>query len=348
MDHRANERTVCLGMPPAGLSPARRVCAPVTVCLMRLRRRGAREDGVFLVLTAMLLTVMLGMAALAIDTGSFDQAKAQAQLAADAGAVSAAESLPGSAAAATTSATTYASTNDSGATVSATTPFGGNSSEAQVSVTKTIPAIFGAALGVNHATVSATAVAVHNDNEIVSDYNFATPFYCYVNCSFASGQTFGAWTVWRGNVDLSECTINQGGDSGDQPYFSPPPGDAAYSYVVDLNGNLEGGIQQSIPTTSGQAYTLTFELSGNPSWGQTSFVGQAAVTSGTFYSDTDFSHTNPSYGNTWQQQTISFTAAATSTLLQFASNTTGPGDEYLAGPLVGDVEVYDTSIALVR
>lgn len=124
----------------------------------RLARRNAAQDGVVLVLTAILLVVLLGMAALAIDTGGMDQAQTQAQQAADAAALAAADSLP-TAGTASTSATTYANDNDPGATVSVQTPYNGSSYEVRVSVTATRSNSFGAILHQPTTTVSAAAVA---------------------------------------------------------------------------------------------------------------------------------------------------------------------------------------------
>lgn len=112
-----------------------------------------------IVITALLLTALLGMAALAIDAGGFRQAETQAQSAADAGALAAADDLPNNPTQAAADATTYATTNDPGATVSVTTPYQGNPAEAQISVTNMASSGFGRVLGVQSAKVSATAIA---------------------------------------------------------------------------------------------------------------------------------------------------------------------------------------------
>jgi len=44
--------------------------------LHTLRRRGAREDGVVMVMVAIMMVVFIGMGALAIDLGSFYQGPA--------------------------------------------------------------------------------------------------------------------------------------------------------------------------------------------------------------------------------------------------------------------------------
>lgn len=128
--------------------------------LVRLYRRRLREEsGVVIVLVAVMLTVILGAAALAIDLGSFYQAQRQAQAAADAGALAAVQDLPYSTSAAATDGTTYATTNYPGSTVSVQTNYNGHAQQVKVTVNAVTPAFFGRFLGITQANVSATAVA---------------------------------------------------------------------------------------------------------------------------------------------------------------------------------------------
>jgi Flp pilus assembly protein TadG len=127
--------------------------------LQRLRRRGGEEDGVVLVIVALLMTAMLGMAAVAIDLGSFWQAQRQAQAAADAGALAASQDLPSSTSAATTDAQTYVQKNYPGATVTVSAPYNSSTSQVKVTVNATTPSFFGKIFGLTKADVSASAVA---------------------------------------------------------------------------------------------------------------------------------------------------------------------------------------------
>lgn len=127
--------------------------------LGRWRRRGADESGAVLALVAIMMVVFLGMAALAIDLGSFYQAQRQAQAAADSGALAAAQDLPGSASSAGGDGTTYALKNYPGATVTATTPYNGSTSQVKVKVDASTPSFFGHIFGLTSANVSASAVA---------------------------------------------------------------------------------------------------------------------------------------------------------------------------------------------
>jgi Flp pilus assembly protein TadG len=127
--------------------------------LRRFKRRGADESGVVLVLVAMFMTAMLGMAALAIDIGSFYQAQRQAQSAADAGALAASQNLPSSTTLAKSNGTTYATTNYPGATATVSTPYNGNSTQVKVTVNATTPSFFGRIFGLTSQNVTASAVA---------------------------------------------------------------------------------------------------------------------------------------------------------------------------------------------
>lgn len=111
-----------------------------------------------LAMTAILLVVMIGLAALAIDVGSFYQAQRQAQGSADAGALAGADALAGgaSAAAASATATTLATTNYPSATPPNVTVSG---TSVTVAVANTTPAYFGQIFGVSKENVGARAVA---------------------------------------------------------------------------------------------------------------------------------------------------------------------------------------------
>jgi Flp pilus assembly protein TadG len=146
--------------------------------LARLKREGRDERGVVLVLVAIMMTVFLGMAALAIDVGYFYQQQRQAQSAADAAALAGAQDLPGSATNATSEAKTYVASNMPGVPqvytcttpatpgVCITTPYSSNSKQIQVTVTQNVPTLFGQIFGINSTNVSATAVAANTQSTL--------------------------------------------------------------------------------------------------------------------------------------------------------------------------------------
>jgi hypothetical protein len=70
----------------------------------------------------------------------------------------------------------------------------------------------------------------------------------------SSSTGIPGWVVASGTVDWSNAYWN--GPNADDPF------------TVDLNGSGPGALEQVIPTTSGQVYTLSFELSANPDCGQ--------------------------------------------------------------------------------
>ncbi len=130
--------------------------------LGRLRRRGADESGAVIVLTAIMIVAMLGMAALAVDVGSFYQAQRQAQAAADAGALAASQDLPNNPTGAATDGATYAQRNYPGANVSVTTNYNSNPKLVKVTVSLSAPSFFGQIFAITHADVSASAIAGGN------------------------------------------------------------------------------------------------------------------------------------------------------------------------------------------
>jgi Flp pilus assembly protein TadG len=129
----------------------------VRACLRRVR---SDEQGVVIVLVALLMTVFIALAALAIDIGSFQAAQRKAQAAADAGALAGAAALSTSTTAATTAATALANTNDPTGTAPVVSfP---SSTQVKVVVTANPPTFFGRALGLTKETVGASAVAGTN------------------------------------------------------------------------------------------------------------------------------------------------------------------------------------------
>lgn len=112
-----------------------------------------------LVIVAISMVAFLGLAALAIDVGSFYQQQRQAQSAVDAAALAGAQDLPASPANATTHAQSYLNQNLPGGNATISTPYNSTSSQIKVTVSKNVPSFFGQFLGLTSANVSASAVA---------------------------------------------------------------------------------------------------------------------------------------------------------------------------------------------
>jgi Flp pilus assembly protein TadG len=163
----------------------------------RLRRARSEERGTVLVLVAVTMVAFLGLAALAIDIGSFYQAQRQAQSAADAGALAGADALATtSAGAAATVASNIAKTNYS----SSDAPIVSEPTLTSVKVTVNAPtsSFFGRFVGLTSNRVSATAVAT----ETSGGGNYAV---------FAKSTACGALQLQQGNLTLNGAVHSNGG-----------------------------------------------------------------------------------------------------------------------------------------
>jgi choice-of-anchor C domain-containing protein len=152
---------------------------------------------------------------------------------------------------------------------------------------------------------------------IVTDGNFNDPTGGSGFTTYFSGQSFNAWNVTGGGVDLI------GG------YWQAPTSGAG---SVDLDGNAPGAISQSITAPAGN-YVLRFFLSGNPDGSpamKTVDVSIAGVTQAFAYTIGSNSHSNMMY----QMETLDFTLSGPTTL-SFTS--TDSGTPY--GPVIGDVSI---------
>jgi hypothetical protein len=176
-----------------------------------------REDAQATVLTLVFLVVLLGMAALVLDIGSWYRADRAAQSTADAAALAGAQALPEDAAKATTLAQQYATKNGGlgSGNVSLSAKIVSNDT-ITVSVKRPAPGFFSKLFGVRSVTVGATAVA---RSEGVSSVKYVAPItvhykHALLNCKGPSthptcAPTFGAATT----LDLEDLH-QPGGGSG--------------------------------------------------------------------------------------------------------------------------------------
>lgn len=223
--------------------------------LHELKRRGAREDGVTAVLVAIMMVTFLGMAALAIDVGSFYKAQRQAQTAADAGALAAGQDLPNSTSAAASDATNFATTNDPGATATVTTPYNGSSNEVRVTVNTTAPSFFGQIFGLTSANISASATVgeAHDPSCSTPGNGCYAIFAADSNCGTSGSPNYGITFNGAGN------TISGG---------------------VHSNGStdLVGGTQSLGPTTYGTGANCTVKQGGSGDTFSSGPTAQAPIT----------------------------------------------------------------------
>jgi Flp pilus assembly protein TadG len=259
------------------------------------------ESGQTLLLITIAMVVFLGIGALVLDVAELGVAHHRAQLAADAAALSAAQDM--STTTTPTSiidndGTAAATANDPSSTVTISQPTD-LQAKAQVSAPVSLP--FGSMFGFGTGGVSAQAVAQVNtsvtnvDGTILSAGcgNGST-----TNCTYCADgpiptgetQADDGWqvtdtaedpttgytpqtdpnigsncdspTAGETSVNLQTCQGSQGSGYCYDPGATTP--EATYAEVVDLNGQTEGGMWQTVTTTPGARYVLNFWLTGNP------------------------------------------------------------------------------------
>jgi choice-of-anchor C domain-containing protein len=139
--------------------------------------------------------------------------------------------------------------------------------------------------------------------------------------TYSNGQTFGGWTVTQATVDL----LTSG-------FISVPSGGRS----IDMDGGAPGAISQTLTTVAGNTYTVRFMMSANAGGNSTRSLelSVGGVTSN--YSITTSSGHSSSTPD-WIEQSYTFTATGTSTVLQFRSlSASGFG-----GAILADVAVIN-------
>ena len=103
------------------------------------------------------------------------------------------------------------------------------------------------------------------------------------------------------------------------------PGNGS-GYAVDLTGEANnkpyGGIEQTIATTPGSTYSLTFDLGTSPQYngpGLGAAALTASVTGATLDGSQEFTLA-PTTSNQWQSEAVSFVADGTSTTIEFLAD----------------------------
>ena len=149
------------------------------------------------------------------------------------------------------------------------------------------------------------------------------------NPSFESGSTGWSFPGSLGTfVDICACWSTTDG-----------------AVSVDLNGFYPGYVSQDIATTPGTAYTVLFDLAGNPGSPQNvkELEVSAAGTSALYYFDTT-GKDGTNMG--WTAQSFAFTATGTTTTLMFKSLHAIYSDEFpdrAQGAAIDNIRVQYTS-----
>jgi choice-of-anchor C domain-containing protein len=134
---------------------------------------------------------------------------------------------------------------------------------------------------------------------------YSGPFQTLV----AGSGALPGWTIEYGSIDLIN-TLWQHGDG---------------NYSLDLDGNSPSSISQEITgLTSGQSYSILFDMAGNPGGGDA--IKHLTVAAGNDVGRYTFDITGKSVTNMgWQTMQFDFTADASSVILEFMSGSaSGP------------------------
>ncbi len=178
-----------------------------------------------------------------------------------------------------------------------------------------------AALGTRVGQLIATDPDISRD--IVLDGLFREAANPGTSTNYTSGSSIGNWTVSSGNVDLVGTSFQ-----------SSPLGGRS----IDLNGTSAGAISQTLSTAVGKQYQVLFNVSGNWSSGETTKDFRVAAGG----VSQDYSLSQPTGWSTsnmlWSGRSMTFTAASTSTVLDFVSLDTGSG---ATGAVIADVRVIE-------
>jgi Flp pilus assembly protein TadG len=243
------------------------------------RRRWRSEHGQTIALLAVFLTTLLGIAAIAIDVGSWYQDRRHLQNDADAAALAGASYLPAGTAASAASAS-FAKNKLNGETVAVAFP---TADTVKVTVNYVAPAFFAKVLGRSSATIQATATAqIQGSGTVghhVSPYAVLRTVYnngagtqlftcngsgATSNCGTvdlptAANTTGGSCSgsVYTGNTSNISATLADTNDIGPVVLggcLSPKPGATQGSATaVD---SLQGTINQDLKSVGSGAYEI--------------------------------------------------------------------------------------------
>lgn len=143
----------------------------------------------------------------------------------------------------------------------------------------------------------------------------------------------GFTTLGAGSTNMTGWTVASGSVDWINGYWMADDG----THSVDMNGNSVGAIEQTINTVAGRTYTLTFDMSGNPYIGSDTRTMQ--VSAGGASAPFTYTFTTPPNSHAdmnWVEESLNFTATGPTTLITFASTSTG---NCCWGPALDDVAV---------
>ena len=190
-----------------------------------------------IVWVALLLPVILGLTAFAVDVGVWYQQKRQLQTAADAAALAAARDLPSDPNAAAADVQLYVSKNIAGATVTLISPYNGDSRTIKVTVSKPASLFFAPVLGVGAPTITATAVAKKAPSPNPGAFVYAGSPACDAISITHGGDDFTKAVLWSNGGMIASGAQNVatqvlvGNSSCSFPSQLTPPGPTATASI---------------------------------------------------------------------------------------------------------------------
>jgi hypothetical protein len=200
--------------------------------------------------------------------------------------------------------------------------------------------------GLSLELMSLSAVAQVANNNLVQNGSFEAGYEAttQINGGWPSNHGFWAPIGYGGATDtIPNWTVSGGGVDWHDVDSSVNSMVAADNHrMVDLNagwGSAPGVISQTIATTPGVSYTLSFSYSGHPYSG--CYFGPKPMQASAGSASTVVSADPLAEGyldgtNLWHTASVSFTASSSSTVISFQSL---ENDGTCAGPLVDNVSV---------
>jgi choice-of-anchor C domain-containing protein len=169
----------------------------------------------------------------------------------------------------------------------------------------------------------------------VTSANAAT----FTNGSFESGIAPGTFTTLSGgdSTSITGWTVDPVNIDYIGSYWQAGDGNRS----IDMNGLAHGGLTQTFDTTAGQAYKVTFLLSGNPDNGHNPAIKTLDVLTNNVSHPFSFDTTGNSLANMgWTQESFTFVAGAgNSSTIDFKSTTFMPEGCPCFGPALDGVSV---------
>jgi Flp pilus assembly protein TadG len=245
------------------------------------RPRGTRsgQAGQTLVLMVVFLTVLLGVAGLAIDVGNWWLQRSELQNAVDASALAGADALPGGWTSAQTAAqTTYGKDGQSSdqVTYSQTTDLTANDS-VRVTATRNVPTWFTSLLGISSAKITVTARAtVESYNQLAGPnvmpwgvlQGTYTPGQNYPIYTKTSGSTGNNGALSLPYVSSANCPVPSGANSysdeisGSLSVCPITVGESVSTKTGDNSGPTASGLNQRITTWQPLSKIVSFNADG--------------------------------------------------------------------------------------